>query len=255
MNATTPPGPAGPEPAEPRTGTGPAPVPERGPLTVPEAARALGISERAVRKRITAGTLRATPRGRSFDVYLPGPVPGATGPEGPEQDRSTGGQGPEPVAHPRPPSGPGPEPGPTSSHAETGESLPASGPEPAPRGTGTGPEPGPEPIEARFRVTPAEIERAVERTGARYVADMETILARVGHVYEGQLAAQRETIAELRRRAEAAEAERDALRASLETVQAAPVAPEAPTVLIVEADSRTHRPPWWRRLLRRLRGG
>ncbi len=61
---TSTPGPEGPEP---RTGTGP----ERGPVTVAEAARVLGISERAVRKRITAGTLRASPVGRSYDVWLP----------------------------------------------------------------------------------------------------------------------------------------------------------------------------------------
>ena len=68
---TSTPGPEGPEP---RTGTGP----ERGPVTVAEAARVLGISERAVRKRITAGTLRASPVGRSYDVWLPalhGPGP------------------------------------------------------------------------------------------------------------------------------------------------------------------------------------
>ncbi len=254
MNASTPPGPEGPEGPEPRTGTGPAPVPERGPLTVPEAARTLGISERAVRKRIQAGTLRATPRGRSFDVYLPGAPAGTTGPEGPERDRSAGERGPEPAAHERPSSGPGPEPPPASSRAGGGESPPASGPEPAPRGTGTGPEPGPEPIEARFRVTPAEIERAVERTGARYLADMETILNRVGRVYEGQLAAKDETIAELRRRAEAAEAERDALRERLEAAQATPAATEAPTVLIVEGDGHTHLPPLWQRLWRGLRG-
>ena len=52
----------------------------------------------------------------------------------------------------------------------------------------------------------------------------------------------------------AAERKRDALRARLEAAQAAPAAPEAPTVLIVEADSHAHRPPRWRRLLRRLRG-
>ncbi len=53
---------------------GPEPGPEAGPepVSVPLAARALGISERAVRKRIAAGTLRAEPFGRSYRVWLPG---------------------------------------------------------------------------------------------------------------------------------------------------------------------------------------
>jgi len=53
---------------------------------VPEAARALGISERAVRKRITAGTLDAEKEGTAWAVFLPagpkaepGAVPGGTG--------------------------------------------------------------------------------------------------------------------------------------------------------------------------------
>ncbi len=67
------------------------------------------------------------------------------------------------------------------------------------------------PIEAAYRVTPAEIEQAVSRTSAQYMGDLRTMLAEVGKVYEGQLAAkeqvittQGETIAELRRRAEEA---------------------------------------------------
>ncbi len=77
-----------------------------------------------------------------------------------------------------------------------------------------------EPIEATYRVTPAEIEQAVSRTSAQYMGDLRTMLAEVGKVYESQLAAkdealaakeqviasQGETIAELRRRAEVAEA-------------------------------------------------
>ncbi len=39
--------------------------------SVPEAARALGISERAVRKRIDAGTLEAVKDGRAWSVLLP----------------------------------------------------------------------------------------------------------------------------------------------------------------------------------------
>ena len=77
-----------------------------------------------------------------------------------------------------------------------------------------------EPLEAAYRVTPVEIDQAVARTGQQYTADLRTILGELREVYEGQLEAQRETIAELRRRAEAAERERDELRA-----QAAPAPP------------------------------
>ncbi len=95
-----------------------------------------------------------------------------------------------------------------------------------------------EPVEAQYRVTPAEVERAVERTGARYVADLRTVLAELREVYEGRIAAteaqvaakdetiaaQRDALAELRRRAEAAEAERDALRARLDATLTTPAA-------------------------------
>ena len=64
-------------------------------------------------------------------------------------------------------------------------------------------------LEARYRVAPAEIERAIERTGAKYVADLQTMYRTIGEdyrrLYEGQLAAKDEVIAELRRRAEVAE--------------------------------------------------
>jgi len=43
--------------------------------SVPEAARAIGISERAVRKRIDAGTIQAERVGRAWSVVLPA-VPG-----------------------------------------------------------------------------------------------------------------------------------------------------------------------------------
>jgi len=67
-------------------------------------------------------------------------------------------------------------------------------------------------------VTPTEVEQAIERTGAKYVADMaslyDRISAELGKVYEGQLATKDQalaahalTIAELRRRAEVTEAE------------------------------------------------
>jgi excisionase family DNA binding protein len=113
-----------------------------------------------------------------------------------------------------------------------------------------------EPLEAAYRVTPAEIEQAVSRTSAQYMGDLRTMLAEVGKVYEGQLVAkdaalaakdetittqrealatqgetvaeQRAALAELRRRAEQAEAERDRLAAA-QAAQDAPGAPIAPT--------------------------
>jgi uncharacterized membrane protein len=69
--------------------------------------------------------------------------------------------------------------------------------------------------------------------------------------YEGQLAAKDETLADLRRRAEAAEAERDALRAA----QAAPPPPseaEVPAVGAITPEASAGR---WERLGRWWRGG
>jgi excisionase family DNA binding protein len=128
-----------------------------------------------------------------------------------------------------------------------------------------------EPLEAAYRVTPAEIEQAVSRTSAQYMGDLRMMLAEVGKVYEGQIAAkdaalaakdealstkdqvistQAETIAELRRRAEQAEAERDRLAAT----QAAPEAPGA----MEEASSSNPSPEpvvgFWARV-RRVFGG
>lgn len=57
------------------------PGPARVPLTVPAAAQALGISERAVRKRITAGTLEASRDGTRWLVYLPEPPGPGSGPD------------------------------------------------------------------------------------------------------------------------------------------------------------------------------
>jgi len=83
-----------------------------------------------------------------------------------------------------------------------------------------------EPLDGQYRVTPEAIERAVERTGSKYVADVQALFDRVGALYEaqlaakdqalvaqaGQLAAQAETLDALRQRAAAAEAARDARR-------------------------------------------
>ncbi len=62
------------DPSEPVPPASAAPIgTERGTVrySVPEVARALGISERAVRKRITAGTLEAHKEGNAWVVLLP----------------------------------------------------------------------------------------------------------------------------------------------------------------------------------------
>ncbi len=76
-----------------------------------------------------------------------------------------------------------------------------------------------------------------------------------------QITAQAERIGRLEAERDAAEAarlaaerERDALRARLDTPQAAPAAPEAPTVLIVEADTPQRPAGLWGRLWRAVRG-
>jgi len=110
-------------------------------------------------------------------------------------------------------------------------------------------------------VTPAEIEQAVSRTGVQYMGDLRTMLAEVGKVYEGQLAAKDAaleakdqalaadalTIAELRRRAEVAEAEVARWRQEQDAAQAVPEgagAQEAP------AKARDDAPGVWGRLRR-----
>lgn len=88
--------------------------------------------------------------------------------------------------------------------------------------------------------TPALVEAAIQRTGQQYTSDLRTMLAELREVYEGQieakdaaLAAKDETIAELRRRAEVAEAEGDRLTAA----QAAQGSPGAPETLSMEQEA------------------
>ncbi len=78
--------------------------------SVPEAARALGISERAVRKRIDAGTLEAEKDGRSWSVLLP-TLTGTARPAVPAAPVTVvaepgTGTGPEPAAPPPAPAVP-----------------------------------------------------------------------------------------------------------------------------------------------------
>ncbi len=122
-----------------------------------------------------------------------------------------------------------------------------------------------EPIEAEYRVTPEELQRAIERTGTKYVTDFttlyESINAGLAELYQARLAerdlalsakdqalaAKDETIAELRRRAEHAEAARDRLTAA----QAAQDGPGAPEVL---AEAQEAAPSVWGQLRRWWRG-
>lgn len=138
-----------------------------GRYSVPQAARYLGISERAVRKRIQTGSLAAERDGRQWVVFLPA-VPGAA--PGGTEGGTSGGTGAEPA----------------------------------------------EPIEAGYRVTPAELEQAIARTGERYVADIAALYDRVEASYREIIDAKDQTITELRRRADDAEHERDQLRERLE---------------------------------------
>ncbi len=207
-----------------------------GQYTVPEVARQLGISERAVRLRIETGALSAVRDGRQWWVTLPGSAGAVVG--------------------------------------GSGSGSPSGSQSGSARGSGA------EPLEATYRVTPAEVERVIERTGAKYITDMQTLFDRVGQLYEARLteqaatvvakdetiAAQRDALAELRRRAEAAEAahlaaerERDELCARLATVvdtpvEAAPAATEAPTIVVVEADTPQRPRGLWGRLWRAIRG-
>jgi len=121
------------------------------------------------------------------------------------------------------------------------------------------------PIEAEYQVTPVAIEQAVARTSAQYMGDLRTMLAEVGKVYEGQLAAKDqalsmqtaalvakdETIAELRRRAEVAEVERDRLAIA----QAAPAAPGALEAPIPDDPSGAPSAGFWARVRRMFGGG
>ena len=83
----------------------------------------------------------------------------------------------------------------------------------------SGPGSRPGPMEARQPVPLAEIEQAIERIGARYVADLRALSEEFSRFYSAQLAAKDESIAELSRRVETAERERDALAARIRQLQ------------------------------------
>lgn len=215
-------------------------------LTIREASATLGISATTVRRRIKAGALPArevpTTQGYEWRVFLTGEQVTTAGGQVATADGAAGGQLPtagEPLAT-------------TSARGDDGQ-------------------PGAwAPLEGQHRITPEAIERAVERTGSKYVADVQALFDRVGALYEaqlaakdqtlaaqaGQLAAQAETLDALRRRAEAAEAERDALRATIATAcEDAPQEPQARLGATIGADREGGvQPTAWHRLLRWLTG-
>ncbi len=202
-----------------------------GPLTVAEAAALLGVEQRTVIKYRQQGKIRGEKQGKHWHLWLAQTFIDTTRAE---RSGSRSGMDPEQQS--------------------------------ARSGTNSGS------IEAAYRVSPAEIERAIERTGQQYVTDMaalyDRISAELGQVYAGQLAAKDETIAtqrdalatqaetvagqraaiaELRRRAEQAEAEWDRLTAA----QAAQDGPGSTETLIAVEEAapgvwgRLRR--WWRR--------
>ncbi len=99
-------------------------------------------------------------------------------------------------------------------------------------------------------VSPQVVEQAITRTGQQYSADLRAMLGELRVVYEGQLVAKDETIAELRRRAERAEAERDRRTAA----QAVPAAPGATEALTPDNPSGEALAGFWARV-RRVFGG
>ncbi len=164
-------------------------------LTIRAAAAALGMSPSTVRRHIKEGRLHAarrpTTQGHEWRVFL--------GDHLPTRERQVVTDGEKlPTA--------GDQVATTNDVAgnylltrgeqvaTTGGHLPTNPAPPGREGCGAGAEGSTadagaaEPIEARYRVTPAEIEQAIERTSARYVADVHTLFdrvsAEVGRLYD-----------------------------------------------------------------------
>lgn len=126
-------------------------------LTMREAGEQLGMTPNAIRQRIRRGSMTALKVDGIWRVQLPARV----------------------------------RPGPTRAPYDRGADQ-----EDTTAPTTGGPT-DPSTIEARFRVTPAEIEQAIERTGDKYLADMQAMLAplvaRIGELEReaGRLTAER----------------------------------------------------------------
>lgn len=194
-------------------------------VPIAEAAARLGLSPEAVRKRLNRGTLPGYKLEGTWYVTLdrPGPVSG----------RPDGGR--------------------TEWQDVSGQRQDAA------------------PIEADYQVTPDELQRAIERTGTKYVADFAQLYERVNEglarLYEARLAEKDATIAakdhalaadalaiaELRRRAEVAEAEVSRRRDEEEQRQEEAAVPTSPLLTLPEAPGAQEAParePWWPRLAR-----
>lgn len=193
-------------------------------IPIAEASARLGLSAEAVRKRLQRGTLHGYKDDDGGWFVLPGDLYGtAERQDTVRTDRQDDGRTPRPDGR-------------------------------------TPPE---EPIEAPYRVTPAAIEQAVSRTGVQYVGDLRTMLAEVGKVYEGQLAAKDETIASLRAQLEMAERDRvylhtEATRAreqlthmQHEETRRIVTAAEEREASRVAAESALSARSWWARLFGR----
>jgi len=169
-----------------------------GRYSVPQAARYLGISERAVRKRIEAGTLAAERDGRQWVVFLaavPDAVPGGTG--------------------------------------SAGAAVPS------------------ELIEAQYRVTPTEIEQAIERTGDKYVVDMRDMFGRLDELYQERLADKDRLIVELEQQRDDERQRREAGEARLSALEAqhaeSPTQPSSAPETATDAATDTLWWAFWRR--------
>jgi histidinol dehydrogenase len=87
-----------------------------------------------------------------------------------------------------------------------------------------------QPIEATYRVQPGELERAIERTGARYMADIATLFDRIEATYRDQLTAKDQAIEQQAERIREWQARAADLQARLEALEAQP----------------EPRRPWWK---------
>ncbi len=78
-----------------------------------------------------------------------------------------------------------------------------------------------DPSEVHQDVAATQIEQLIEHIGARYIADLRTLSEEIGRFYEARLIAKDEQIAELSRRVEATEREREALEARIHDLKSA----------------------------------
>lgn len=179
-------------------------------LTISRAAQRLGVSENAIRQRIKRNTIAARKTGGVWQIFLT------------DQDADHHSD---------------PAPATTRPLADHHIAYQSDY------------ERDHEPIETTYRISPDDLEQAIARTGDKYVSDLEAMFERLDRVYQGRLvekdetiAAKDETISEIRRRAEQAEQERDALRSRVsELEQHKAHSPGSEQTTPQERPQR----PWW----------